>query len=121
MKLSSLYTEQINLDEGLVDQIKQQWTKKKNPVQIAVDQAFDIVVRSQPVMSLDDKDRRAIQTRLNAYKPTLISALGKQQHGLAQSAQEMMAKRAARYVRQFQQLQKDPTAAHQSLGLMRTP
>ena len=120
MKLSLLYTEHTNLSEGLSDKIKELWAKKKSPAQIAVDQAFDRTIGSKPILSLDDKDRRSIQDKLLAYKATLVMALGRRRGlGLPQMANEMMAKRAARYIHQFRKLQKDPDAIYKSLGLER--
>ena len=120
MKLSLLYTEQTNLNEGFSDKIKELWAKKKSPAQIAVDQAFDRVIRSQPIMNLDDLDRRSIQGKLLAYKATLVKTLGgRRGPGLLQMANEMMAKRAARYIHQFRRLQKDPDAIYKSLDLKR--
>ena len=120
MKLSYLYTEQINLTENIIDQFKQRWVSRKNPTQIAVDKAFDAVVRTKPIMDLDDEGRRSIQNKLKAYKATLVKALGAKRAGLPQLAQDMMAKRAARYVLQLGKASEDPNSIYKSLDLKRS-
>jgi hypothetical protein len=118
MKLSVLYTEQLRLNEAVADKIKGLLSRRQNPktqrVRAAIEQAFDDVVRSKPVMDLDDAARQMVQKRLIAYKQTLLQTpeVARSKDPL-EIARGMMAKRAARYVRNYG----NPNASFRNLGL----
>jgi len=118
MKLSLLYTEQHDFNEGFSDKIRGLLSRRQNPktkrIRNAVEKAFDAVVRSSVVMKLDDKDRQDIQRRLTRYKQTLLQSPDMARDPDPDSlARDLMAKRAARYVRNY----RDPKSAFKNLGL----
>lgn len=118
MKLSILYTEQLRLDEAVADKIKGLLLRRQNPktqrVRKSVEQAFDDVVRSKPVMDLDDAARQMVQKGLMAYKQTLLQTPEVvKSSDPSEVARALMAKRAARYIRNYG----NPNASFRNLGL----